>query len=102
MKTKTSSRFRTWLALALAPLSGTAAESAQPGLAADETVKLEAFTVTGSNIRRQDAEKTLPVTTTGRPETETAPPGEPETPERRLVRNVHAAIVSAEAAATGG
>lgn len=61
VKTKTSSRFRTWLALALAPLSGTAAESAQPGLAADETVKLEAFTVTGSNIRRVEAETAVPV-----------------------------------------
>ena len=34
-----------------------------PGAATgDETVKLEAFTVTGSNIRRSDAETALPVT----------------------------------------
>jgi hypothetical protein len=32
------------------------------GAAADEAVKLEVFTVTGSNIRRVDAETALPVT----------------------------------------
>lgn len=35
---------------------------ARPAPAAEETVKLEAFVVTGSNIRRTDAETALPIT----------------------------------------
>ena len=44
----------------IAPAGGQTANP--PGGRADEAVKLEAFTVTGSNIRRVDAETALPVT----------------------------------------
>ena len=47
--------------LAPSPSWGQAAP-VQPAAPADETVKLEAFTVTGSNIRRIEEEKVLPVT----------------------------------------
>ena len=56
------------------------------GASADEAVKLEVFTVTGSNIRRVDAETALPVTVIDKSELDArgaatmaaAPP--PETP----------------------
>ena len=38
------------------------AQTAHPSVAPDQPVTLEAFTVTGSNIRRVDAETALPVT----------------------------------------
>ncbi len=55
------------LALSFAALAALAtAQTANPPAgaspAADEAIKLEAFTVTGSNIRRVDAETALPVT----------------------------------------
>ncbi len=43
-------------------LTGSLVAQGTPPAAADEAVKLESFTVTGSNIRRTEAEKTLPVT----------------------------------------
>ena len=46
---------------ALAPAQTAPAPRATPA-AGDETVKLEAFTVTGSNIKRIEVEKVLPVT----------------------------------------
>ncbi|MEY4004942.1 MAG: hypothetical protein RLZZ221_1038, partial [Verrucomicrobiota bacterium] len=49
------------LALALAPFAG-AQTAPTPPRAGEETVKLEAFTVTGSNIKRIEVEKVLPVT----------------------------------------
>lgn len=50
--------------LVLAPtwLQAQAAPASSPTASRDETVKLEAFTVTGSNIRRIEVEKVLPVT----------------------------------------
>src|SRR6185295_17255920 len=53
------------LFLSLLLAARVAAQTAPPppaSPAADETIKLEAFTVTGSNIRRVDAETALPVT----------------------------------------
>lgn len=49
------------LALSLASLAG-AQIAPTPPRAGEETVKLEAFTVTGSNIKRIEVEKVLPVT----------------------------------------
>ncbi|MBC7368841.1 MAG: TonB-dependent receptor plug domain-containing protein [Undibacterium sp.] len=49
-----------FLAFALAAAAQTVAPAPSP--AAEEALKLEAFTVTGSNIRRADAETALPVT----------------------------------------
>ena len=50
-------------ALATAPrLPAQAAPAASAAKPADGTVKLEAFTVTGSNFKRLDQEKVLPVT----------------------------------------
>jgi iron complex outermembrane recepter protein len=50
--------------LPAALIASVAAQTAPlpPAAATDETVRLEAFTVTGSNIRRVDAETALPVT----------------------------------------
>ena len=50
--------------LGLPPFLGSLAAQPQASLAlaAEEPVKIEAFTVTGSNIRRTDAETALPVT----------------------------------------
>ena len=61
------------LALSFAALAALAtAQTANPPAgaspAADEAIKLEAFTVTGSNIRRVDAETALPVTVIDRNE----------------------------------
>ena len=49
------------LAFALAS-SGRAQTAPTPPRVGEETVKLEAFTVTGSNIKRLEVEKVLPVT----------------------------------------
>ena len=52
-----------WLAAAAAAdAQSLPAANAQPAAPAEEAVKLEAFTVTGSNIKRMDVEKVLPVT----------------------------------------
>ncbi len=48
--------------LALAIVASVAAQSVTPPAPAAEAVKLEAFVVTGSNIRRTDAETALPIT----------------------------------------
>ena len=48
------------LLIAALPLAAQQAPN-RPAPAADETVKLETFVVTGSNIRRTDAETALPV-----------------------------------------
>jgi iron complex outermembrane receptor protein len=76
MTTNPTPRFRR-AAAALALLTATAALHAQatapaaPSAApADETIKLEAFSVTGSNIKRLDYEKVLPVTILGTSEIE--------------------------------
>ncbi len=62
VKNKTSlSRLGAWLALTFAPLSVGAGEPAKSDAAADEAVKLETFTVTGTNVKRLDQEKVLPV-----------------------------------------
>ena len=61
---KKTSRILTTLA-ALALATAAVAQTAPTPSAAtspEEPVKLEAFTVTGSNIKRIDVEKTLPVT----------------------------------------
>jgi iron complex outermembrane receptor protein len=50
------------LALTALAVGQTAPTSPAPAAPADETVKLEAFTVTGSNIRRTEAETVLPIT----------------------------------------
>lgn len=58
-------RFSLGLATAVASLTGFAQSAPAPLPDSDsekEVVKLEAFTVTGSNIRRAESEKTLPVT----------------------------------------
>jgi iron complex outermembrane receptor protein len=60
MKTKTLARIGALAALALATARPTPAQTPPPP--AGETVRLEAFTVTGSNIKGVDTEKTLPVT----------------------------------------
>src|SRR5829696_7593617 len=54
----------TVVTLVPATLRGQAAATPAPTPSAtgDETVKLEAFTVTGSNIKRLEIEKVLPVT----------------------------------------
>ena len=74
MKNKTALyRSRPWLTLALALLTAKSAHSAEPvrpGTPADEAVKLETVTVTGTNIRRTDSEIALPVTTFDRAELE--------------------------------
>ncbi|MFM8337759.1 MAG: TonB-dependent receptor plug domain-containing protein, partial [Opitutaceae bacterium] len=49
------------LAVSVAPFAG-AQTAPTPPRAGEETVKLEAFTVTGSNIKRIEVEKVLPVT----------------------------------------
>src|SRR4051812_14220814 len=46
----------------VASASAQLAPAAKPASSADQPVQLEAFTVTGSNIRRVDAETALPVT----------------------------------------
>src|SRR5919197_6126591 len=55
-----------WLAAALVCAGPVAAQAVNPAPApaanSDQPVQLEAFTVTGSNIRRVDAETALPVT----------------------------------------
>lgn len=69
---------RALLALAAATLAGaqTAPVPArQPGQ--DDPVKLEAFAVTGSNIKRLDLERTLPVTTVKAEQLEVFDPGQP-------------------------
>ncbi|MBL9186485.1 MAG: TonB-dependent receptor [Opitutaceae bacterium] len=50
------------LALPVVAQPAAPAAPARPGAGDDEPLKLEAFTVTGSNIRRVDAETALPVT----------------------------------------
>ena len=53
----------TWLAAATAAdAQSVPAAGAKPAAAPEEMVKLEAFTVTGSNIKRLEVEKVLPVT----------------------------------------
>lgn len=47
--------------LLAAPLSAQVGSTAQPG-GTDEVITLEAFSVTGSNVRRMDQERVLPVT----------------------------------------
>lgn len=62
-------RFLAWPALAGASALTLMAQTAvtpPPATTKEETFQLGTFTVTGSNIRRQDAEKTLPVTTVSR------------------------------------
>ncbi len=64
-------RFRTALALALTAATALAQTAPAPAApASDETIKLEAFSVTGSNIKRLDFEKVLPVTILGTSEIE--------------------------------
>jgi outer membrane cobalamin receptor len=74
LKNKTALyRSRPWLTLALALFTAKSAHSAEPvrpGTPADEAVKLETVTVTGTNIRRTDSEIALPVTTFDRAELE--------------------------------
>lgn len=61
-------RIRTALALALTAATAFAQTAPAPAApASDETIKLEAFSVTGSNITRLDYEKVLPVTILGNP-----------------------------------
>lgn len=55
---KSRARHFVWAVIALS----TASALAQKAPTADETVKLEAFSVTGSNLKRLDVEKVLPVT----------------------------------------
>jgi outer membrane receptor protein involved in Fe transport len=63
----------TWAALALA-LAATAFAQTAPAPSTtskpEETIKLEAFSVTGSNIKRLDYEKVLPITILGTSEIE--------------------------------
>jgi outer membrane receptor protein involved in Fe transport len=59
MKTLTS--LLSCVAVGVIPALGQTAVPPAPNTTAEETVKLEAFTVTGSNIRRVDAETALPV-----------------------------------------
>ena len=64
-------RLRTALALALTAATALAQTAPAPAApASDETIKLEAFSVTGSNIKRLDFEKVLPVTVLGTSEIE--------------------------------
>ncbi|PAW66435.1 MAG: hypothetical protein B9S34_08080 [Opitutia bacterium Tous-C1TDCM] len=60
---------------ALAVAQTAPAPSAPP--AKDDPIKLEAFTVTGSNIKRIDMERTLPVTTVRAEQLEIFDPGQP-------------------------
>ena len=50
---------------------------AQPGATPDEVVRLEAVAVTGSNVRRTDEEKVLPVTVLRRDQLEARDAGQP-------------------------
>ena len=70
-------RLRTALALALTAtaFAQTAPKPVPPP--DDETIKLEAFSVTGSNIRRLDIEKSLPVTILGTAEMEVRDASQP-------------------------
>src|SRR3954463_13463745 len=63
--TKNSPSVRLLIALALATTvraQSTTPPATPDAQASDQALKLEAFTVTGSNIRRVDAETALPVT----------------------------------------
>ena len=62
MNPKKSLLVAAWLVLAARAVGQTSAAPATNAAPIDEAVKLEAFTVTGSNIRRVDAETALPVT----------------------------------------
>ena len=69
------------LSLAFASLIFSGSLSAQsapaPKNPSDETIKLEAFSVTGSNIKRLDVEKVLPVTVLGSSEIEVRDASQP-------------------------
>ena len=66
---RTPTTLATLAALALALVATAFAQTAPApaGSQPEEAVKLEAFTVTGSNIKRLDYEKVLPVTILGNP-----------------------------------
>ena len=66
----------TVLAVTAATLSGQTAP-ASSAAAKDETVKLEAYTVTGSNIKRIETERALPMTTVKAEQLEIYDPGQP-------------------------
>ena len=64
MKSKPFPRLQTiaLIAILALPILPSAFAQVAPAAPRDEAVKLEAFTVVGSNIRRLDVEKVLPVT----------------------------------------
>ena len=66
----------TVLAVTAATLSAQTAP-ASSAAAKDETVKLEAYTVTGSNIKRIETERALPMTTVKAEQLEIYDPGQP-------------------------
>lgn len=67
----------TAMAFAGAATNAQTAPATPAAPATDETVKLEAFTVTGSNIKRTEAERSLPVTTVKAEQLEVFDPGQP-------------------------